>query len=364
MTLASSVSWAGIPVLLTGHTGFKGGWLAHWLDLLGARVHGLSLPAPVDRPSLFEVASVQAALASHHQGDLADLASLRSLVGLVRPKVVFHLAAQPLVRASYADPIGTYATNVMGTLHLLDAVRAVPEVDVVVVVTTDKVYHNREWLHPYREVDRLGGHDPYSSSKAAAEIAVDSFRASFFGVAGGHAARIVTARAGNVVGGGDWAQDRLVPDCLAAFAAGRPVSIRNPASVRPWQHVLEALSGYLLLAERLLYRSGQAQCGAAWNFGPDADDHVPVRTMADILARLWGDDAVVADADQAECELHEAGMLRLDITRATALLGWRPRWSIEQALAATVDWQKAWLAGRDMALVTRGQIEAYCNGAD
>lgn len=363
MKVSTNAQWHKVPVLLTGHTGFKGGWLTHWLGMLGAEVHGFSLPPPEDRPSFFASAAVEATLASHQVGDVADLHALKLLFGRVRPKVVFHLAAQPLVRASYGDPIGTYATNLMGTLHVLEAVRTVPEVEVVIIVTTDKVYSNREWIYSYREIDQLGGRDPYSSSKAAAEIAVDSFRSSFFGNPGGHHARIATVRAGNVVGGGDWAIDRLVPDCLAALAEGQPIYLRNPWAVRPWQHVLEAISGYLMLAGHLFeVAPGSPDC-SAWNFGPDADCHVPVQVMADTLARLWGADAPVRHADTTVVQPHEAGLLRLDVTRARTLLGWRPRWSIERALAVTAEWHRAWITGADMSAVTRRQIEAYCNEA-
>jgi len=349
-------SWRDTPVFLTGHTGFKGGWLALWLDAMGARIHGFALNPPTT-PSLFETARVGEVLAADTRADLADLAALRMALAAARPRVVFHLAAQPLVRAGYAEPVATFATNVMGTAHLLEAVRAVKEVEAVVVVTTDKVYENREWAYPYRETDRLGGRDPYSASKAAAELVVASYRASFFAGETGPAVRIATARAGNVIGGGDWAADRLVPDCLKAFAEDRPVCLRNPGAVRPWQHVLEPLSGYLLLAERLLATDGASFAGA-WNFGPDRGGDATVGAVAGDAARSWGAPARV-DCPPDSRHPHEAGLLRLDTTRSRVELGWQPFWSLSEAVHRTVSWQKAWLSGGDMAALTRHQIAEY-----
>nr|WP_315207829.1 CDP-glucose 4,6-dehydratase [uncultured Albidiferax sp.] len=346
------VMWQDTPVFLTGHTGFKGGWLALWLHALGAKVHGYALD-PNTTPNLFEVARVVEVLASDTRADLSDLNALQAALTAAQPTVVFHLAAQPLVRASYADPLGTFATNVMGTAHLLEAVRTVSSVRAVVVVTTDKVYDNREWVYPYRESDALGGHDPYSASKGAAEIVTASYRASFFHTPG--SAQIATARAGNVIGGGDWAADRLVPDCLKAFADQQPVQLRFPGAVRPWQHVLEPLSGYLRLAEALL--DGPA-AASAWNFGPDARGDATVGQLAQRLAAQWGQGARVDMPDGGQ-HPHEAGQLRLDITRARAELGWQPRWSLDVALAHTVAWHRAWLVGDDMAAASRAQIAAY-----
>ena len=346
------VMWTNTPVFLTGHTGFKGGWLALWLHALGAKVHGYALD-PNTTPNLFDIARVDAVLASDTRADLADRGALQAALSAAQPTVVFHLAAQPLVRASYADPLGTFATNIMGTAHLLEAVRSVPSVRAVVVVTTDKVYDNREWVYPYRESDALGGHDPYSASKGAAEIVTASYRASFFHTP--TSPRIATARAGNVVGGGDWAADRLVPDCLKAFANDQPVHLRYPGAVRPWQHVLEPLSGYLRLAEALLHNPAAA---GAWDFGPDARGDATVGQVAQRLAALWGPGARV-DIPEGGNHPHEANQLRLDITRARAELGWQPRWSLEDALDGTIAWHRAWLAGADMAAISRSQIAAF-----
>jgi CDP-glucose 4,6-dehydratase len=350
------VTWHGRSVLVTGHTGFKGGWLSLWLKTLGADVHGYALDPPTD-PSFFEVARVGGLLASDTRGDLAHLDGLTAAVASARPEVVFHLAAQPLVRESYRDPLGTLRSNVLGTAHVLEAARQVPGLRAVVVVTTDKVYHNREWPYPYREVDALGGHDIYSGSKAAAEIVTASYRASFFGGGEAQPARISTARAGNVIGGGDWAADRLVPDCLRAFEGGRPVRLRYPDAVRPWQHVLEPLSGYLRLAERLLGPDADGAVGA-WNFAPGASGDASVAAVAEAAARLWGGGARVERQSEG-AHPHEAGVLRLDATRARTQLGWRPRWSLERALVETVAWQQAWRSGADMREISARQIAEY-----
>jgi CDP-glucose 4,6-dehydratase len=346
-------NWRDKTVYLTGHTGFKGSWLSLWLHALGSRVHGYALDPPTT-PSLFEAASVAGTLASDTRADLADIGKLTASMAAAQPGVVFHLAAQPLVRASYADPAGTFATNVLGTAHVLQAVRSVPSVKAVVIVTTDKVYQNREWVHPYREDDRLGGHDPYSASKAAAEIVTASMRDSFFS---GSDVRVATARAGNVIGGGDWAVDRLVPDCLKFFAAGEPARLRYPAAVRPWQHVLEPLSGYLALASSLLEESG-GDHAKAWNFGPNPADNAAVGDVARRLASICGADAkVVCETDGGHP--HEAGLLTLDNSAARHHLGWRPRWTLDEALARTVGWHREWLGGGDMREFSLGQIRAY-----
>ncbi len=341
-------------VLLTGHTGFKGSWLAVWLADLGAHVHGYAL-APPTQPNAFEVAQVSRVLASDTRADLADLAALTATLEQFRPEVVFHLAAQPLVSEGYRDPLGTIASNVAGTANLLEAIREVDSVRAVVVVATDKVYQNRETGHPFNEGDPLGGHDPYSASKAAAEIVVASYRSSFFGN-GRHPARVASARAGNVIGGGDWAADRLVPDCIRAFAAGEPVRLRSPDAVRPWQHVLGPLSGYLTLAVRLLGEDGE-RFTQAWNFGPDADDDASVSEVAQRIATLWGGSAQVERGPDPHRQ--EAGLLRLDSTQARSELGWDPRWSLQEALEQTVAWHQAWQRGDDMLAVCHQQIATY-----
>jgi CDP-glucose 4,6-dehydratase len=341
--------WQNRRVLVTGHTGFKGGWLSLWLAARGARVYGLSLDPPTT-PSFHAACNVAGHMAADRRGDVRDPAALEACLTAARPEVVFHLAAQPLVRHSYREPLETFDANVMGTARLLEAARRCDAVRAVVVVTTDKVYDNREWDWAYRETEPLGGADPYSASKACAELVCESYRRSFLAAGG---IRLATARAGNVIGGGDWAADRLVPDFLRAVAAGEPLAIRAPRSVRPWQHVLEPLAGYLLLAERLLESDRFAE---AWNFGPSEDDARQVGDVVDELCRLvpgarWHRDG----ADHP----HEAGMLRLDSTKARQQLGWRPRWGLEEALARTIDWHRAWQGGADMAAVSLAQIEAF-----
>jgi CDP-glucose 4,6-dehydratase len=350
------VFWQGRRVFLTGHTGFKGGWLALWLQGLGAEVHGYALPPETD-PALFHLARVGDGMATT-LGDVRDGAGLASALAAARPEVVLHLAAQALVRRSYQDPVGTFGTNVMGTVNLLEAVRAVPEVRAVVLVTTDKCYENREWPWGYREDEALGGHDPYAGSKACAELVAAAYRRSFFPPAEypRHRVAVASARAGNVLGGGDWAADRLVPDFLRALDAGRPAVIRCPDAVRPWQHVLEPLSGYLELAEAL-HRQGPA-CAEAWNFGPWDQDARPVRWVVERLATLWGPGAswhVETPAPGA----HEAGLLKLDSSKARARLGWRPRWPLGRALEAVVEWHRAFRAHADLRATTLEQIAAF-----
>ncbi|MGO9932134.1 MAG: CDP-glucose 4,6-dehydratase [Steroidobacteraceae bacterium] len=348
--------WRGRSVLLTGHTGFKGGWLALWLADLGANVHGYALDQ-CGKSNLFEAANVKSSLASDTRADVCDLTRLRAALVDLEPEVVFHLAAQSLVRESYRDPLRTVATNVLGTANILEAVRATDSVRAVVVVTTDKVYENRDWPHPYRESDPLGGRDPYSASKAAAELIAASYRSSFFAGGEAHAAHIATARAGNVIGGGDWAVDRLVPDCIRAFADNTPVSLRYPDAVRPWQHVLEPLSGYLMLAERL-FQATDEQFSCAWNFGPDVGSEASVLAVAQAVAGLWGDRAAVRHLD-GRTHPHEAALLGLDNSRARTALGWRPKWSLAQALHFTVEWYRQWAGGADLRDVTLRQIQVY-----
>ncbi len=348
--------WRGKRVFLTGHTGFKGSWLASWLLRLGATVHGYAL-APPTTPNLHDALG----LADQVDGDIADVRDAERLrVALERaaPDVVFHLAAQPLVRRSYADPLETFGTNVMGTAHLLEAVRSVSSVRAVVVVTSDKVYENHEWPWPYRESDELGGHDPYSSSKAATEIVTASFRRSFFPPAelARHGVAVATVRAGNVIGGGDWAADRLVPDLIRGFEREEPVTIRNPAAVRPWQHVLEPLGGYLVVAQRL-WAGDPAAC-RAWNFGPREDDARPVAWLADRLAERWGRGATWVRGSGHQP--HEAGVLKLDWSLAHVELGWSPRWDLSTTLDRTAAWYRDFTADPSTAPAsTRADLEAY-----
>lgn len=343
--------WQGKRVLVTGHTGFKGSYLCLWLQDLGAQVVGYALAPPTD-PSLFGAAQVADGMTSVI-GDIRDLAHLQAVVAEQQPEIILHLAAQALVRPSYAAPVETYSTNVMGTVHVLEAARLAPSVKVVVNVTSDKCYANREWVWGYRENEPMGGHDPYSSSKGCAELVTAAYRASYWSQAGG--VQLASARAGNVIGGGDWAKDRLVPDLLTALGRGESALIRNPASVRPWQHVLEPLSGYLQLAERL-WRDGAAFADG-WNFGPSADDVQPVRWIADHITALWGEQARWHTSGEAQ--LHEARLLMLDSAKARDALGWRPRWPLAQGLRATVEWQKAFLSGAPMRAFTLSQIHAY-----
>jgi CDP-glucose 4,6-dehydratase len=326
-----------------------------WLHELGARVHGFALDPPTT-PSLFEVARLGSVLASDTRADLADLSCLTSAMRGARPEVIFHLAAQPLVREGYRDPLGTWATNVIGTVHLLEAARNADSLRAAVLITTDKVYEDREWHRPYRESDPLGGRDPYSASKAAAEIVAASYRSSFFS-GFEHKARVATARAGNVIGGGDWASDRLIPDCLRSFESGQPVRLRYPQAVRPWQHVLEPLAGYLRLAERLAADDGE-QLATAWNFGPDTSGNATVAEVAELTARLWGEGASVEFAPTSD-NPHEAELLTLDATRARTELDWSPRWSLTDTLGQTVAWHRAWKGGADMLDVSHRQIHRY-----
>lgn len=337
--------YAGKRVLVTGHTGFKGSWLCRWLQRMGARVVGFALP-PDQEPSLFEAAGVARGMTSI-LGDLRDLAALSGAVAEHRPEIVLHLGAQALVRRSYREPVDTFATNVMGTLHVLEACRLAPSTRAIVVVTSDKCYENREWVWGYREHEPLGGFDPYSASKACAEIVAAAYRRSFLSAEGGPA--VASARAGNVIGGGDWSEDRLVVDIVRAVAAGRPALIRNPRSTRPWQHVLDPLAGYLLLARRL-YEEGQAHA-EAWNFGPSEDPLPVVELARRLVQRMGRGELEIAAADPRAP--HEATALRLDCSKARARLGWQPRIDIERALAMTARWYRAYLddpasAGREL----------------
>lgn len=347
--------WHGKRVFLTGHTGFKGSWLSLWLQSLGVDLVGYAL-APPTQPSLFDVAEVGQGMRSVI-GDIRDLARLQAVLAEHRPEIVIHMAAQPLVRHSYQNPVETYATNVMGTVHLLEAVRHTPGVKAVVNITTDKCYENREWAWGYRENEPMGGFDPYSSSKGCAELVSAAYRSSFFNTArhAQHGVALATVRAGNVIGGGDWAADRLIPDILSSFGQGKPAHIRNPHAIRPWQHVLEPLRGYLTLAEQL-HAQGPA-FAEGWNFGPHDDDARPVAWIVDQMATLWGEGAQW-HTDTGE-HPHEATYLKLDISKARSRLNWHPTLSLPEALKLTTDWAKQLQAGADMRALTLAQINAY-----
>jgi CDP-glucose 4,6-dehydratase len=358
MTSKPTFSWKGKKVFLTGHTGFKGGWLALWLASKGATVRGYALD-PCTTPSLFDVAKIGSAI-EDIRGDIRNSAALEPALHDFAPEVVFHMAAQPLVRHSYVDPIGTYETNVIGTARVLDAIRRTPSVRAVVSITTDKCYENKEWVWGYRETDPLGGYDPYSSSKACAEIVSAAFRQSYFpigklGQPGGHTTAIATARAGNVIGGGDWSLDRLIPDLVRGFLAGEPVRIRRPQAIRPWQHVMEPLAGYMALAEHLL--THDPKYATAYNFGPYDEDAKPVGWIVEKMTQFWGGNASwVLDPDPG---VHEAGYLKLDASKAHADLAWSPHLRLETALQWLVEWYRAWQSGADMHAFTLNQISTY-----
>lgn len=342
--------WQGKKVLITGHTGFKGGWLSLWLQSLHAEVVGFSLTPPTT-PNLFTAANISQGMTSII-GDIRDYSALSRVLSEYKPEIVIHMAAQPLVRYSYAEPVETYATNVMGTVHLLEAIRQVGSVKVVVNVTTDKCYENKEWQWGYREIDRLGGHDPYSNSKACSELVTAAYRNSYF-----HDLHIslASARAGNVIGGGDWAQDRLIPDIIRACLNKQSVSIRNPNAVRPWQHVLEPLSGYLLLAQRL--HESPTEYNESWNFGPNDDDVKPVNWIATEVVNYL-DNAKNWALDKSS-HPHETGYLRLECAKAKSKLGWQPRWNLEKGLKETVNWYQAYHLQKNMRDITLDQIKHF-----
>lgn len=343
--------WKGKRVFLTGHTGFKGSWLSLWLQSLGSEVTGYALTPPTN-PNLFEVAKVAQGMTSII-ANILDLPYLQKAMQTARPDIVIHMAAQPLVRQSYKEPVETYATNVLGTVHVLESVRNTPSVKAVLVVTTDKCYENKEeLLRAYHEHEPMGGHDPYSSSKACAELITAAYRNSFLEQKG---IAVATARAGNVIGGGDWAADRLVPDILKAFEQNSVVQIRNPHATRPWQHVLEPLSGYLSLAEHL-FTQGSAYA-EAWNFGPNDEDARPVQWIVEQLALCWGNGAAwLQDPGQHP---HEANYIKLDISKAKSKLEWTPSWSLQTALQNITDWHRAWLSQEDMKKLCLYQILQY-----
>jgi CDP-glucose 4,6-dehydratase len=350
--------WQGKRVLLTGHTGFKGSWLSLWLQSIGSQVVGYAL-APPTTPSLFNVAEVGNGMTSII-GDIRDLVHLKKIFTEHKPEIVIHMAAQPLVRYSYIEPVETYSTNVMGTVNLLEAVRNTASVKAVVNVTTDKCYENREWAWGYRENEAMGGFDPYSSSKGCAELVTAAYRNSFFhpDKYSTHGVAIASGRAGNVIGGGDWAQDRLIPDIMRAITQGKPVNIRNPHAIRPWQHVLEPLSGYLVLAQKL-YEEGVVYA-EGWNFGPNDEDAKPVQWIVEKLTETWGEGAswILGSGDHP----HEAHYLKLDCSKAKARLNWHPRWHLDESLDRIVIWHKGYRQGANMKEATLEQIALYSKG--
>lgn len=342
--------WHGKRVFLTGHTGFKGGWLALWLADMGAEVYGYALTAPT-QPSFFDICGLQSRLKASNITDIRDAAKLTAAMRAAQPEIVLHLAAQSLVRLSYDAPIETFSVNVMGTANVFEAIRQSPGVKAAVNVTTDKCYENREWVWPYRENEAMGGHDPYSSSKGCSELVTAAYRRSFLEPAGIH---LGSARAGNVIGGGDWAADRLIPDFLRALDAGRTLTIRSPRATRPWQHVLEPLSGYLSLAEKL-YTDGNAYA-EGWNFGPEESDARPVQWIVEHLCKQVPGSSWHCDPSP---QPHEANYLKLDSSKAKTKLDWHPRWQLAQALSNTLSWYHAWKGGKDMAATSLAQIREY-----
>lgn len=344
--------WKGKKVFLTGHTGFKGSWLSLWLFDMGAIVKGYSLDANT-RPSLFMEANIASGMESEI-GDIRDLEQLTESMVTFSPDILIHMAAQPLVRLSYREPLETYTTNVIGTVNVLEAARKCKTLKAIVAVTTDKCYENREWEWAYRENEPMGGYDPYSSSKGCSELVISAYRRSFFGIE--HAASLASARAGNVIGGGDWAQDRLIPDILKAFEKSEPVIIRNPLSTRPWQHVLEPLSGYLVLAQRLFLNGEEFAEG--WNFGPKAEDCKPVNWVLNKMTKNWGNN-VHWNLDK-NYNPHEAGYLKLDCSKAANRLKWEPKWNLEYTLDLIVNWHQNWLSGGDVRKQCLMEINKYC----
>ena len=348
----NSEFWRSKRVLLTGHTGFKGSWLSLWLQSMGSQLQGIALTPP-STPALFDEALVAKGM-NHLVADIRDYDKIKTLVAKFRPEILIHLAAQPLVRLSYQQPVETYATNVMGTVHVMEAARHAGSVRAIVNITTDKCYENKEWVWGYREEEPMGGHDPYSNSKGCAELVSSAYRNSFFKTEG---IAMATARAGNVIGGGDWAIDRLIPDILRALEKQQTVQIRNPQAIRPWQHVLEPLSGYLLLAERL-YKNGQTDA-EGWNFGPRDEDVQPVQWIVERLCETWGQGATWTL--QSGDHPHEANYLKLDVSKAKQRLQWEPRWPLRHALKQITEWHRAWLSGDDMQAMCLQQINQYQN---
>jgi CDP-glucose 4,6-dehydratase len=347
------VFWRGKKVFLTGHTGFKGAWLSLWLTSMGAKVTGYAL-APNTNPNLFDVLAIDSLIEQSHIADIRDLVSLQNAMSEAMPDVVIHMAAQPLVRYSYVNPVETYATNVMGTVHVLESARTIQTVRATVVVTTDKCYENQEWVWGYRENEPMGGYDPYSNSKGCAELVTSAYRQSYFS-SPNSINRVASARAGNVIGGGDWSDDRLIPDAIKAFEASLPLMIRNPFATRPWQHVLEPLSGYLILAQAL-YEKG-APFASGWNFGPRDEDNRSVQEVIELVISAWGETAYWQKESLEQP--HEANLLKLDCSKALMQLGWIPKWDIEGATKKVVQWQKAFQEKENMQEVSLAQINQY-----
>ena len=344
--------WSEKKVFVTGHTGFKGGWLTVWLSSMGAKVTGFSL-APNTNPSFFEVAGVSSLCRKSYLGDIRNLEDLRNAMQLASPDIVIHMAAQPLVRYSYSNPVETYATNVMGTVHVLESIRAIESVKSTVVVTTDKCYENKEWVWGYRENDPMGGYDPYSNSKGCAELVTSAYRQSYFS-SSKSVNSLASVRAGNVIGGGDWSKDRLIPDAIKAFEANVPLMIRNPLATRPWQHVLEPLSGYLILAQAL-YERGSA-FASGWNFGPRDEDNRAVQEVVELLITRWGEACWQKEGIEQPLE---ADLLKLDCSKAHSLLGWTPKWDLETAIQKIVQWEKAYQTKENMRAFSLAQINNY-----
>lgn len=345
--------WFGKRIFLTGHTGFKGSWLSLWLHSMGAHITGYSVDIP-STPSLFDLGNVGDVLVeSVIDGNVTDLEKLKKSMQKANPEVIIHMAAQPLVRKSYESPVETYATNVMGTVNVMEAARSCPSVRVILNVTTDKCYENKEWQWGYREIDTLGGHDPYSSSKACSELVTSAYRRSFFQSS---EIRVATARAGNVIGGGDWAEDRLIPDLVKSLRSGKQIQIRNPEAIRPWQHVLEPLSGYLLLCQRL-YLEGE-EYAQSWNFGPRDGDARSVEWIVEQMLSRWPYEHPGFHVIRQD-HMHEANMLKLDCSKALKELNWAPRWQLDRALDATIQWVVGYLQGRDIKELCEQQIAEY-----
>jgi CDP-glucose 4,6-dehydratase len=347
------VFWKGKKVFLTGHTGFKGSWLSLWLASMGARVTGYAL-APNTTPNLFDVLAIDSLIEKSHIADILDLITLQKVMSEAKPDIVIHMAAQPLVGYSYSNPVETYATNVMGTVHVLESMRAIDSVRATVVVTTDKCYENKEWVWGYRENEPMGGYDPYSNSKGCAELVTSAYRQSYFS-SPDSTNKVASARAGNVIGGGDWSEDRLIPDAIKAFEANKPLMIRNPLATRPWQHVLEPLAGYLILTQALYHHGSTFSSG--WNFGPRDEDNRAVQEVVDLLISEWGDSAHW-EKEGSE-KPHEANLLKLDCSKAHTHLGWMPKWNLEVATQKIVEWQKAFQTKENMQEISLAQINHY-----